>query len=227
MRRAILWLAVALLTLGVAAGWGWFVWLPGYRPAVESGERYGVDVSHHQGPIDWNAVAADDVSFAYIKATEGGDFSDPRFEENWTGAADAGIVRGAYHFFTLCTPGVLQARHFLATVPRDPAALPPAVDLELAGNCPARPEPGIVRRELERYLEIVESATGRTAVMYVGDDFEGLYPVKEDLDRPLWLLRFLRRPGGDWVIWQVMGYARVDGIEGPVDLDVFRPGIAG
>src|SRR3546814_10025509 len=65
-------------------------------------ERHGIDVSHHQGAIDWERVAADGVEFAYLKATEGGGFSDPRFVSNARGAKAAGIKVGAYHYYTPC-----------------------------------------------------------------------------------------------------------------------------
>src|SRR5262249_30419769 len=58
----------------------------------------GIDVSHHQGPIDWPQVAVAGVGFAYIKATEGKDLSDPMFRVHWRAADAAGIPRGAYHF---------------------------------------------------------------------------------------------------------------------------------
>lgn len=216
-------LGVAVVGLATAIALLWFLWLPHFRPALEPMERYGIDVSHHQGPIDWLRVAADDISFAYIKATEGSDFTDDRFEQNWKGAADAGLARGAYHFFTLCSSGDVQARHFLTEVPQDPKALPPAVDLELSGNCAAKPDPAVVRRELTEYLELVESQMMREVVLYVGNEFEERYGVKQEFDRPLWELRFLRRPSvAGWVIWQVMGLAHVDGIDGDVDLNVMR-----
>src|SRR6476620_6575337 len=79
----------------------------------------GIDVSNHQGDIDWSALAGSNVAFAYIKATEGGDFRDKRFQLNWEGAKKAGITRGAYHFFTQCRPGAEQAKNFIATVPRE------------------------------------------------------------------------------------------------------------
>jgi hypothetical protein len=94
---------VALLIGAFAAAW-WFLWVPNWRPRLNDGERYGVDVSAHQGSIDWGRVSHDGITFAYMKATEGGDFVDERFEETWNGAAAAGLDRGAYHFFTLCTP---------------------------------------------------------------------------------------------------------------------------
>lgn len=214
--------AAAAVTGVVAATVGtlWFVWLPSYRPALGPGERYGIDVSHHQGQIDWTSVATDDISFAYIKATQGDDFTDERFAENWRGAAAAGLERGAYHFFSLCTPGAAQAQHFLSVLPPDPGELPEAIDLELSGNCDARPDAAVVARELEAFLAAVESATGRPMVLYLREDFDALYPVA--VERPRWVARFLRRPPGDvgWALWQVGGIAHVDGIEGKVDLDV-------
>lgn len=214
---------VLVLIAVLAAVW-WFLWVPNWRPALREGERYGVDVSAHQDVIDWQRVAGDGISFTYVKATEGGDFIDDRFEKNWRGAGDAGLDRGAYHFFTLCTPGAVQARNFLAVAPPDPTALPPSVDLELAGNCSRRPRAGAVDAELGEFLRLVEEAWGRELVLYVGDDFESRYPVRKPIDRPLWHRRFLLRPSVDgWVIWQLHGYARVAGISGGVDLNLMQP----
>ena len=167
-------------------------------------------------------MAADRIDFASIKATEGGDFVDDRFAANWAGAGSAGLRRGAYHFFTLCTPGAIQARHFLAVVPEDPDALPPAVDVELAENCAERPAGDDLRRELLAFLEIVESATGAQGVLYIGNDLEERYGIRDELDRPLWLPRPLLRPDGDWWIWQASAFAHVSGVSGGVDLDVMR-----
>lgn len=213
---------IVVLPATLAAGF-WFLFVPNWRPPLRDGERYGIDVSNHQGEIDWHAVADDGIEFAYIKASEGGDFTDARFETNWRAAGEAGLDRGAYHFFTLCRPGREQARHILSVAPPDPDALPPAVDLELAGNCSRRPPPDEVDSEVRAFLEIVEAAWGRQVVVYVRDDWESRYPVREQLDRPLWHLRFLRRPNLDgWVIWQIHGLARVDGISGGVDLNIMR-----
>lgn len=220
-----------LVVLAVLGVWSWYGWLPNYRPGLGDGERYGVDVSNHQGEIDWERVAADDMEFAYIKATEGGDFVDESFERNWEGAASVGLHRGAYHFFTLCRPGDEQVANFLDIVPLDPDALPPAVDLELAGNCSDRPDRAWVERELGAFLDAIESATGRTVVLYIGDDFEGEYHLRDELDRPIWHRRVLIRPNVDgWWIWQVHGYAAIDGIDGGADLNVMRgedPGAVG
>jgi lysozyme len=213
---------VVLCLIVISATWAWYGWLPEHRPALAAGERYGIDGSNHQGPIRWDEVAADDMAFAYLKATEGGDFVDQRFVENWEGAGDAGLDRGAYHFFTLCRPGAEQAANFLDVVPRD-GELPPAIDLELAGNCSARPAREDVSIEVAAFLDAVESATGDSGGLYVGADFEGRYHPRDELDRPVWHFRFLLHPEFDrWWIWQVDGWAAIDGIDTPADLDVMR-----
>jgi len=108
-------------------------------------------------------------------------------------------------------------------VSADPSALPPAVDLELAGNCRARPDTARVEREVRAFLEVVEEATGRTSVLYISDDFESLYELRETLGRPLWIARFLMRPSHDgWRVWQVSAFAVIDGVDGRVDLDIMR-----
>src|SRR5690349_93936 len=128
-----------LMVAALVAAIGWFEAIPRYRPHLHPGESYGIDVSNHQGTVDWEDVASDGVSSAYLKATEGDDFVDKRFAENWSGAASAGIARGAYHFFTLCSSGAAQAANFLRVLPTDGQALPPAVDLEYSG-CAQRPD---------------------------------------------------------------------------------------
>jgi lysozyme len=222
------WLVAAVSVVALVAVFGaggWLFWLPTWRPALQAGERYGIDVSAHQGEIDWVAVAGDDIEFAYLKATEGVDFEDRRFRVNWIGADRAGLQRGAYHFYSLCSSGEGQARHFLSVAAPDREAFPPAVDLELAGNCRSRPQPDALRRELEVFLTTVEAAWHRPVLLYLGDDFDAEYRIRDHVDRRLWQPSFLRRPGGDdWVIWQVSGFARVAGVSGRVDLDVGNPG---
>jgi lysozyme len=221
-RRWIVISATGLALCGLVAGW-WFVWVPNWRPSLKTGESFGIDVSSHQGDIDWERVARDEIDFAYVKATEGADFVDERFADNWDAVARSGLRRGAYHFFTLCTAGAEQAENFLRVAPPVTGALPPAVDLELAGNCSARPPAQQVNEQLDAFLRRVEEAWNEEIVIYAGDDFEERYPVRGRLGRPLWIRRFLVRPDDDeWVIWQLHGYARVEGVEGAVDLDVMR-----
>jgi len=204
------------VSLGLAFLGVWTPWL--------AGEIEGVDVSHHQGPIDWAALAADDVRFAYIKATEGGDFVDPRFVENWNAAAEAGLRRGAYHFFTLCRPGVDQARNFIATVPAASDALPPALDLEHMGPCTSLPRVPDPLVEVRGFLSEVESHFGVRPILYVTQEFHDAYLGSIEGER-FWIRSLFRRPGfrrREWVLWQHHHRALRAGIEGVVDLNAFR-----
>jgi lysozyme len=221
-RRRGLLLLCCLLVLALAAALGWFVVVPRYRPPLQAGEQYGIDVSNHQGAIDWPAVAGDDISAAYIKATEGQTFVDERFAENWAGAASAGVRRGAYHFFSLCSPGAAQAANFLRVVPKDADALPPALDLEW-GPCEERPDKAAFQREVTAFIETVERELGKPVVLYAMPSFTDTYPVPEQFVRDTWVRRLFQRPERPgWSLWQVSDRARVHGIGEPVDLNVWR-----
>lgn len=215
-----------ILVLLIGAVW-WFLWVPEHRPTLDEAadEIHAIDVSNHQGTIDWPAVNADGIDAAMIKATEGDDYVDPLFEENWRNAEDAGVRRGAYHFFTLCSPGAEQAQNFLKSAPPDADALAPAVDLELIGACEARPPQAKVDAELENFRHIVESAWGQPLLVYARGSFISKYSIGALADRPRWVTNFFLRPADDdWTMWQVHYFAKVDGIEGKVDLDVLRSG---
>jgi hypothetical protein len=102
----IRWLALVVAAALILFGLCFFgIWIPN-EPAEAKYPIRGIDVSHHQRDIKWDAVKDSGIGFAYIKATEGADFKDKKFQENWAHANAAGIARGAYHFFTLGTPGV-------------------------------------------------------------------------------------------------------------------------
>jgi len=187
----------------------------------------GIDVSHHQAEIDWSVVKEAGLSFAFIKATEGATHRDTRFDENWKGAGEAGLARGAYHFFTFCTDGAAQAENYLARVaPLDPE-LPPAVDVEFSGNCRGWESVDEIRGELEVFLERIESGIGRKPILYytseaarkiIGDRFHGY---------PRWPRSLLGQPSqrvAPWAFWQYADNGRIPGIRGAIDLDVFRGG---
>ena len=135
---------------------------------------HGIDVSRYQGEIDWPQVKASGVSFAYIKATEGGDVADPRFTANWQGAQRTGVPRGAYHYFYFCRPAAEQARWFIKHVPRDPKALPPVLDMEWnprSRTCTKRPDGRVVRAEARKFLALLEAHYGQRPVVYTTVDF--------------------------------------------------------
>lgn len=89
----------------------------------------GIDVAHWEPQVDWARLRAQDIRFAFIKATQA-DFADSMFESHWAGARRAGILRGAYHFIDPRVDGRRQAEAFLRTVKLEPGDLPPVLDLE-------------------------------------------------------------------------------------------------
>lgn len=196
-------------------------------PSFEQHPIQGVDVSHHQGKIDWNLLKGTSVRFAYIKASEGATFKDSAFRANWAGALSAGIVPGAYHFFTLCKAGAEQAANFLAVlpVPLEPS-LPPAVDLEFLGNCAQRPSPAAFRQELQNFLKAVETERGCRLVLYVTQEFYAPYVEGYFEDNPLWVRDVFKRPvlrsGREWRLWQYANRGRLPGVSTFVDLNVFN-----
>jgi lysozyme len=215
--------AAALLIGGGIALYLKGAWIPNY-PDRQAYPVRGIDVSHHQGAIDWAEAAKDRVDFAYIKATEGGDFADKRFRQNWKESGRAGIRHGAYHFFTLATPGAAQARHFIAAVPEENNALPPAVDLEFAGNSHNRPDVETFRRELNDFLQRLRDHYGTEPVLYTTYDFHAHYLRGMAVGR-LWIRDVVNRPRGfaadRWTFWQFSERVNVRGIRGGVDQNVF------
>ncbi len=185
----------------------------------------GVDVSNHQGDIDWLALARTDVAFAYIKATEGGDFRDRRFQANWEGARTAGLPRGAYHFFTLCRSGAEQARNFIDVVPREPGALPPVLDLEHMGPCRSGAQVADVVREITTAVDMLFGHYGRRPILYTDVVFDAAHLWGHFKHETFWTRSILLPPwfrADQWLIWQYHSSGRRDGVAGPVDLNAFR-----
>ncbi len=73
---------------------------------------YGIDVSHYQEEIDWPKVKASGVTFAILKASEGTEFVDATFEQNFKGALAAGILPGSYHFYLPRYDPLEQVKHY-------------------------------------------------------------------------------------------------------------------
>jgi lysozyme len=131
----------------------------------------GIDVSHHQQTIDWPAVASSGIQFGFIKATEGTHVVDPQFLHNWQGSANAGVLRGAYHFFHPELPALAQATTFIHTVGHlRPGDLPPALDLEVPASWTNIPVADRAPLALA-WLETVESQLGVRPLIYLSPAF--------------------------------------------------------
>jgi lysozyme len=202
------------------------------HPAVAKAHRMpvqGIDVSRWQGKIDWASVAASGKRFAFIKATEGGDHLDPRFNENWHGAKQAGIARGAYHFMFWCRPAADQARWFKQIVPNDPDALPPVLDVEWnneSKTCPQNIDKEKALAKIQHMLHEMERYTGKRPIIYTDINFHNDILEGEFLDYPHWIRSTAAEPhvryrDRKWTVWQYTTTGRVPGISGDVDRNAF------
>lgn len=189
----------------------------------------GIDISHHNGTVDWPRVAEQDVDFVWLKATEGSSHSDPRFTANWSGARKAGLATGAYHFMSFESPGADQAQNMITTVPRVAGTLAPVVDLEpygrFKGDLPPATE---VRAILDPLLDTLEDHYGIAPVIYTTPTAYRAYLVDAYPDNPIWFRSVAWPPrvpdGRDWTIWQYSSRDRLDGVGGEkeayVDMNV-------
>jgi lysozyme len=216
---------LAIAVVGIVA----LALVPFLYPRLETGQLWhdviGVDVSGHQGDIDWPSLAASGVAFAYIKATQGDDFRDRYFQKNWYGARATGMPRGAYHYFTRCRSGADQAANFIRTVPREAGVLPPAVDAEHMGRCPRGQSVTDVRSELLVFMDLVEAHYDKRPVVYVTTEFNRAYLDGSFDNENFWVPSLFRPPSirrNRWLFWQFHHRGRRPGIRGPVDLNAFR-----
>ncbi|MEI9926622.1 MAG: GH25 family lysozyme [Sphingomonas sp.] len=220
-RRARISAGIAL-ALGLVAVCGW-LFAVNWQPAVKDFPKQGIDVAAAQGAINWWAVKADGVSFAYARATIGAAERDARFAENWRALFETGIPRGAIHVFSLCQLAADQAGNFVATVPRSPDQLSLAVELDFAPDCAARPARDVVIGEIGRFLTAVETHTGKPALLKISRAFEAYYRISESIPRPLWSVQPFFPPGyfdKPWSMWQASSFRRIEGVGGAVGWDV-------
>lgn len=198
----------------------------------------GIDVSHWQGNIDWKAVAADGISFAFVKATQGTSYVDPEFTKNIKGAKAAGVLVGAYHYITAASASAAkQEAHNFATAFNSAGGkeffdLPPVMDYE--ENKHGLSMAGITT-VARTFLMEVERLTGVKPILYTYQSFIKNFSGLSDY--PLWMARYSLNQPEDaqgwtrWLFWQYSdgqqgGYRngntrKVAGIAGHVDLNEF------
>lgn len=180
---------------------------------------WGLDLSHHQGNINWDLLTKVKPHFLYFKATEGSTHLDAQYAQNRKESAKLNIPTGAYHFFSFTSPGIRQALHFIKTAQLKKGDLPPVLDIEWI-----RPMPSIsaVIREALTFLNTVEKELGVRPVIYTDcmlyDQF-----LKAGLKRAygLWIASYQSKPDCNCLFWQKTNNYKIDGISGNVDYNLF------
>jgi GH25 family lysozyme M1 (1,4-beta-N-acetylmuramidase) len=185
----------------------------------------GIDVSHHQGDVDFGKVKAAGIGFAMLRAGYGWESpsvqTDRKFYQNYRNAQKAGVPCGAYHYSYAKTPAQarLEADFFLKIIKGGRFAYPVAFDLEDSSQANLSRE--MLTDIVIAFCDKVEKA-GYYVCLYSNPDW-----VKNRLDMErlkrfdLWLAHYADKPGRDRIgIWQCSNCGKVNGICGNVDLDV-------
>ena len=185
------------------------------------------------GADDFEAVTRSGVRLADVGGMDAvkkqlelsllGPLRNPELMKAYKMSARGGLLRGAYHFFRHCKPGKAQAAHFIARVPKDVFALPPAIDVEDMRECSGASFDPVVK--ISDFLDAVEAYFGCRPLIYTTPQYEQAY-LSGALSRERFWLRSIHLPPAyrrsDWVFWQYHHMGRRPGISGPVDLNAYR-----
>lgn len=191
---------------------------------------FGIDVSKWQGTIDWGDVRADGARYAFIRVSDGVDYPDARFQGNWDGAKQAGVLRGAYQFFRPDESAIAQADLLIdAVLEGGPADLPPVIDVEVTGGRSA----STIVAQIATWIDRVEDRLGVQPIIYSGKYFwqDHVGNSRAFRDHPLWHPQYtsascpnIADAWDDWAFWQYSAEGRVAGISGDVDMNRFNGG---
>jgi Lyzozyme M1 (1,4-beta-N-acetylmuramidase) len=185
-----------------------------------------IDVSHHQGVINWAAVKADGVQGVLIKATEGRTELDDKFATNAKGAATVGLPIGFYHYaHPENNEAIVEAAKFASTVKGYKADFPHILDVEGKASSVGAAK---LTAWCEAWLQEVERLTGHPVMIYAGASFAKTYLGKQLSAWPLWVAHYgVNTPmeNSTWDKWSVFQYTStggVKGITGNVDINAME-----
>lgn len=213
---------VAVAALLVVAGilaWNHFIKTPPYVDPVKYPIR-GIDISSHNGIVDFKKVANDGYAFVFIKASEGADFRDTYFRDNYHRARKAGLKTGAYHFFRFDRDGIEQAQNLASAIDGCTLELGVAIDIEDHGNVDGVDDE-VISEQLTNMVDFL-NMLGHRVVIYSNKDGYFDYIHEALPGCTLWICSFSPNPiNTEWTFWQYNHRGKVKGIEGDVDLDAF------
>ncbi|MDX5435839.1 MAG: lysozyme [Pontibacter sp.] len=183
----------------------------------------GIDVSRWQKEVDWAQVKESQVSFAFVKATQGDFRLDPYFARNWEETKRHGIKRGAYHFYKPEAPVQDQIKLFTSTVTLEAGDLPPVLDLEVSDS---RISSEKLRSDVRTWLEAVTAHYGVRPIIYTGQSFYRRYLKGHFPEYHFWIARYSDvqpeiHHTDSWMFWQFTDRGSVAGINSAVDINFF------
>lgn len=184
---------------------------------------HGIDLSHYQGEVFWETVGGNTkMAYVYLKATEGGDRIDSRYERNIELAHRYGLKVGSYHFFRPKTPLHLQLRNFTTQCLPGEQDLIPMIDVETTGNLSTEQ----FRDSLMTFLGMIERAYRQKPLVYTFRNFYNWHLVGQLDDYQLMIAMYqdeepVLADGRDITMWQYTGKGRIVGVNGFIDKSRF------
>lgn len=205
-----------------------FLFLNDSDKSMQKGDTlvYGIDISNHQGAIDWSKVKSWEgrpIQFIYIKATEGATFQDKSYAKNVTGAKSNNYKIGSYHYFRTSSSPKDQFDNFKKTIDLQKQDLIPIVDVEEINRYYIRS----FHKNLKEFLVLVEKHCGTKPIIYSYNTFYNRYLAHKYKEYKFMIGRYgVEEPimvdKGNWHIWQFTDKASIDGISKAVDLNVLN-----
>ncbi len=195
------------------------------------GHKYpvrGVDVSRHNGKVDWTQLKNEGITFAYIKSTEGASHIDKKYGDNYTAAKQTEVKVGAYHFYTYGMDGVMQAKHFIRNTTIDSKDLKPAIDVEHSPVNKYSNDKKYIQLVIDELINLereLHDYYGVRPLIYTNKDCYKLYIEKHFPENKIWMSDLYSKPqikNDNWIIWQFSHSGNIDGIKGDIDLNYFR-----
>jgi lysozyme len=198
---------------------------------------HGIDVSDYSCKIDWEEVKKMNsngvkVRFAFMRATRGTNEVDYQLDDNWAGAKEAKILRGAYHFYKYNHDPIAQAQFFLNHVTIEKGDLPAVLDIEDDKKTNDLDLPkGDIIKSISAWLAIVEKGSGIRPIIYTNLDYYKRYIAYNFPNHKIWIanynnMRGVKLPDGKtWSIWQIGDKARCNGVSEKIDFNIFNGSI--
>ncbi len=190
------------------------------------GKVIGIDVSEFQGKVDWEDVEILEekypVSFVFIRATAGNNRVDKKFAENWAGAKENKIMRGAYHYYRPNENSIEQANLFIKTVHLQKGDLPPVLDIE---RLPKNQSLDSLKKGLKRWLTKVETHYQVRPIIYTGERYYSDFLKEEFSEYLFWIANYnfyREKIEDDWLFWQFTEKASLPGINHRVDVNIYN-----
>lgn len=186
---------------------------------INSRYKEGIDVSHYQGYIDWDAVVSGtQISYVYLKATEGASLVDDTYQRNLTEARRVGLSVGSYHFYRPNVNWEEQFANLTSVVKSDEQDLVPIIDIEHRGSVGS----DAFIADLKKFIAKVTEFYGKKPLLYTYHNFYNRYLLGEFSDYHFMIARYrsdspILDDGKDYIMWQYTSTGSIPGIRGNVD----------